>query len=192
MADNGGTRWEQARYVLIDLPSAHEIEDRLATECEFIAALLANQGLSGDTRHIKAASRERFDRDTGLPCPRAEFIHLAGHGSDSGLEVLGETIPWKEVARRLKRLVPPLSRGKRYLTLSCCYSGAACKKLRPLLHGHFTGVYHFKDDDVGFASAMAMYGMFYMSKLANSAAGVRNRINGFFEDEVLIYHKVSK
>lgn len=190
MAGNGDARWAAARYVLIDLPSAHEIEDRLATECEFLAAILANQDLADETRHIKAASRDRFDRDTSVPCPRAEFVHLAGHGTEAGLEVLGETIPWKEVGRRLKVLAPHPSRGRRYLTLSCCYSSHACRKLRPLLSGHFTGVYHFKDDEVGFANAMTIYGMLYMSKVENSGAGVRKRINDFFDQDILVYHKV--
>src|SRR4051812_12357945 len=89
-------------YLFFDLPSDHEIENSIATECEMIGALLHNRKLHALVKRIRVASVERLRR---VPRYRydVQFVHLACHGGPDGIEILGGEMRWREVAVQINR-----------------------------------------------------------------------------------------
>ncbi len=81
-----------------------------------------------------------------VPQPRAGMSRYGGH------------VAWDDIATKLKLAAPVLAKGqRRVLTLYCCHSKAGVKALKPLLSGHFTGIYHFEKKFVQFADAMTTW-----------------------------------
>lgn len=179
-------------FLLIDLPSDHEIERNIVRECQVISAILSNRGLGGRTKIITATSVENFGGAGWRSYKGIGFVHLATHGSRAGIGLIGGTLEWRVVANRLIAVAPPLrSNQKRVLCLSCCYSEAGFKRLRPHLKGHFTHVYHFADEKIGFATAMTVWSMFYRKKsLARPIRAVVKRINEFFERDTIVFREI--
>src|SRR5689334_630248 len=135
-------------FVLIDLPSDHEVDAQISTECEVIKAILHNRVLGSRVRHFRASSLENFDCMKMRPYRDCSFVHLGTHGSKSGISLIGGEKSWAKVGERLKTIAPLLKRQdkhKRVLALSCCFSSAGFEALRPALRGHFTGCYHFAE-----------------------------------------------
>jgi hypothetical protein len=90
----------------------------------------------------------------------------------------------------LTAFAPPLLADKqRVLSLSCCFSQCGYQAIRKALRGHFSGVYTFCEDEIGFATAMTVWSMFYRKKTISRPAGrVVEPINSFFARDVLQYH----
>lgn len=179
-------------FALLDLPSDHEIDGGLVTECQVINAILHNRGLGAKTKTIRASSDTGFDAAQWRPYPALGFVHLAAHGHAIGISLIGGRIRWLDVAAKLKKLAPRLTGDKkRVLSLSCCYSEKGYNALRPFLKGHFTGIYHFVDEEITFATAMTVWSMFYRRKtIARPALKVVEPINNFFGQDVIIYRGV--
>jgi hypothetical protein len=173
-------------FVLIDLPSDHEIEGNIISEIDMIKALLHNRGFGSRIKSFRATNNfpniPRAYNEVG-------FVHLATHGSEQGVSLIGRHMKWREVADSLKTIVPPLKMGQtRILSLSCCYSRHGYNALKLLLVKHFTGFYYFEPTKIGFATAMTVWSMFYLKKsIEKPAAAVAKAINKFFEDDVLVY-----
>jgi hypothetical protein len=176
-------------FYLIDMPSDHEIDESLVTECQVIKAILHNRNFKSVTKTERITSTERYEGIKWHPYPGLGFVHLAGHASKKGVELIGGTVRWTTVADTLKAIAPKLSKDqKRVLTLSCCYSEYAAGKLTPLLKGHFTGIYFFNAKKVAFADTMTAFAMFYRRKtMRKPHKAIVERINDFFERDVIAF-----
>ena len=156
-------------YLLIDLPSEHEVDDLLPTECDVIRSVVSNLGQGKKVRHVRATRLKslRAKRPRPKPYRGVRFVHVAGHGDDTGAELIGGTLRWSKLSDELKGYCAPLAEDEdRVLCLSCCHSEAAVKKVRTSLQGWFTGYYFFSEERVGFANTIAAWSLFYLQKNA--------------------------
>ena len=176
-------------FLLIDLPSDHEIDNSLSTECQIIGAILHNRRFGSISKTVRTTTVEGFNELPWRPYPKVGFVHLAAHGGKRGIGLIGGEASWSTVAQALRKAAPALGRDqKRVLTLSCCYSGNAYNALKPLLSNHFTGAYHFHEKKIGFAKAMTVWAMFYHRKIIDRPLiKVVEPINEFFGDDVIVY-----
>ncbi len=109
-------------YLLFDLPSDHEVERAIATQCETIEAIISNRGMQARVKRIRVASIERF---MNYPTYRygVQFVHLACHGGRRGIGMLGGIVGWGDVAKQIVKHLHPLKGGEqRVMCFSCCYS----------------------------------------------------------------------
>jgi hypothetical protein len=173
-------------YLLFDLPSDHEVESSLTTECEMIETIIHNLSMPTRVKRICVASTERFRK---YPRYRlnVQFVHLAGHGSKKGVEMLGGKLKWAEVAKQVKRHLHKLLDGeKRVMVFSCCQSKEGFEATRNSLTGYFTGAYYFEQKRIAFSDAIAVWAMFYAKKrLAKPHARIVAAVNSFMGKEVL-------
>lgn len=176
-------------FYLIDMPSDHEVDELLVTECQVIKAILHNRQFRSVIKTERITSIERYAGVKWRPYPGLGFVHLAGHASKRGIALIGGTVRWTAVAGSLKAIAPKLSKDqKRVLTMSCCYSECAAANLKPLLKGHFTGVYFFNAKEVSFADTMTTFAMFYRRKsLRKPHKRIVDKINAFFERDVIAF-----
>ena len=149
-------------HLLFDLPSEHEIDDRLVTECDVISSIIANKG-SGRVKHIRATHLQTLSHR-----PRYEgirYVHVAGHGTKCGPSFIGQTVTWQELAKRLQYYCKPLvKKEKRALCLSCCHSETGAKVLGKALRPLFTAIYYFSSERVYFDDKMVAWSLFYLLK----------------------------
>ncbi len=179
-------------FYLIDTPSDHEIDESLVTECQVIKAVLHNRNFKSVIKTDRISSADRYSETTWRSYAGLGFVHLAGHGSKKGIELVGGTVRWDTIANTLKIIAPKLpNKQQRVLSLSCCYSKYAAKKLSPLLKGHFTGIYFFNEEEVSFADTMTAFAMFYRRKTLNRPhKAVVEKINGFFDKDLISFRSL--
>jgi hypothetical protein len=181
-------------FFLIDLPSDHEVDEGLSTECEVIRAILSNRGFKSVTKTARISSVERFGIAAWRSYPSVGYVHLATHGLESGssIALIGGTRTWTQVASKLKTVAPRLQQNRqRVLTLSCCYSENGFRKLKPHLKGHFTGCYYFAVKEVGFSDAITDRAMFYKRKtIARPHRAIVDRINDFFDQDLIAFDEI--
>src|SRR5580704_12955006 len=96
------------RFVLIDTPSDHEVDNNIVRECQVINALLHNRNLGTVTKVITASSGENFKDAAWRPYPSAGFVHIAAHGAKKGISLIGGDVRWRTLADRLKIVAPKL------------------------------------------------------------------------------------
>ncbi|WP_153306299.1 hypothetical protein [Desulfatiglans anilini] len=148
-------------YLIFDLPSDHEVESELATECKTIQSIIHNKGMRARVKRICVASRERF---MNYPTYKysVQFVHIACHGGKSGIGMLGGTVSWAEVSKQIIKHIRPLSNDEqRIICFSCCHSLDEFKKTKTHLHPYFTGAYIFTEESVPFAESITVWSMFY-------------------------------
>ncbi len=148
-------------YLIFDLPSDHEVESELATECKTIQSIIHNKGMRARVKRICVASRERF---MNYPTYKysVQFVHIACHGGKSGIGMLGGTVSWAEVSKQIIKHIRPLSNDEqRIICFSCCHSLDGFKKTKTHLHPYFTGAYIFTEESVPFAESITVWSMFY-------------------------------
>jgi len=177
-------------YLLFDLPSDHEVEGALATECQTIEAIVHNQDLRARVKRVCVASRERFMKYPTYKYAN-QFVHLACHGGKSGIAMLGQEATWKEVATQVVRHMRPLSEGdQRVICFSCCYSLSGFRKTKSQFAPYFTGAYIFTEDNVAFAEAVTVWSMFYLKKrLSRPHEAIVKPINEFLGRDLLSFRK---
>ena len=174
-------------YVLLDNPSDHEVDDGVVTECDVIRAILSNRGLGKKVKLVRSSTTTRFTSQEQATMS-VKFVHLAGHGNQIGLGLIGGSVGWTDVAKEVKALAKPLAigRSQRVLCVSCCYSKEAARTMSTQLSTHFTAMYYFTEEKIEFAKAMAVWSLFYLEKNFQSPEGaIVDRINRFFDHEVL-------
>jgi hypothetical protein len=116
-------------YLLFDLPSDHEIEGTLSTECQAIEAIVHNQGMPARVKRICVASTERFMNHPTYKYG-VQFVHLACHGGKRGIGMLGGNVAWSDVAKQVTRHLHPLATNEqRIICFSCCHSMAGFNKI---------------------------------------------------------------
>ena len=172
-------------YLLLDLPSDHEVESVLATECDSIRGILANQFKDPKVKHVRATTLKGLQRTVPRsPYPHVKYVHLACHGDENSIGLIGANLSWSRLAKHIVRYIPPLEGdNQRVLCLSCCYSAAGAKKMKLALKRHFTAVYYLTESKVGFDTSMVVWSMFYYRKpLEAPLRKVIDRINAFFGD----------
>ena len=169
-------------YLLFDLPSDHEVEGVLSTECDVIRAILANNGEGRNVKVIKATTSEALcHKSPQQPYGQIKIVHVACHARDNGVSMIGDSVEWSEFGNILESYVPQLGQGeRRTLCLSCCYSKFGNLILRQKLRNHFTDCLYFKEDEVYFSATMVIWSMFYLRSRTKSSLGpIRNKINEF-------------
>jgi hypothetical protein len=176
-------------FLLFDLPSDHEVERSLSTECDVIAALIANRGMASRAKTIRVAS---IDRLTSYPTYRyqVQFLHLACHGGKTGIGLLGGTMNWATVADQITKHLKPLGQGRqRVMCFSCCHSADGFLATKQKLTGYFTGAYYFSTERISFATAMTVWTMFYFRKKLDAPhAKVVADINAFVGKDILAFN----
>lgn len=179
-------------FVLIDLPSDHEIENGIVRECQVIAAILHNRAFGTVTKTFTATSVENFKSAGWRSYPGTGFVHLSTHGGKTGIGLIGGDLRWAHVADKLKTVAPQLAKNqRRVLCLSCCYSETGIGRLKPLLKGHFTHAYYFAAKKISFATAMTVWSMFYRKKsLEQPLKAVVDPINRFFGTETIAFDEL--
>ena len=175
-------------YLLVDLPADHEVEGALATECDSIRGILTNKLRGSKVKHVRATTLEGLSKTVPQnPYPHIKYVHLACHGHEDGIGLIGAKLRWSRLAQYLVRYVPPLrANQRRVLSLSCCHSKDGATKMARELKGHFTAAYYLTEPEVGFDTSMVVWSMFYHRKgLHTPLAKVKDRINVFFGDRPL-------
>jgi len=174
-------------YFIFDCPSDHEIDGALVTESDAIRSVLWNKSLGGRLKGLRLTTADSFANAKERKYSGVRYVHLGGHASKSGIAFIGGSVKWQDVARKLTKFFPKLPDGEqRVMTLSCCYSSYGVAAMRPILKGHFTAIYHFKSEEIGFSHAMTIWSMFYLKKkLSRPHGAIMKDVNTFMGSEVL-------
>lgn len=177
-------------YLLFDLPSDHEVEHRLATESATIESVVHNNGFGGRLKRVCMASKGRFLRKPNYKLD-VSFIHLACHGSPSGIGLIGGSVPWGKAASVITSYLCPLASGQqRVMVFSCCHSTDGVTATSAALKPFVTGIYHVKKTEIPFATAITCWSMFYLKKdVAKPHAKIADDINAFLGEEVVVFKK---
>ena len=171
------------QFLLYDLPSDHEVEQNIVTECDVIRAIISNKDQGKKVKVIRATNRDSFLRRTTNPRPKeVKYVHLSGHGDEQGLGLIDGTVEWVEVAKKITEAINRLDLNKRrVLCVSCCFSHEAVEQMIPHLGGYFTGVYYFSESEIDFSTTMTVWSMFYKQKnLHLLHSKIVPQINHFF------------
>ena len=178
-------------YLLFDLPSDHEIERNVVTECDVIRAIVSNKGQGKKVKVVKATTKTGF---TGKmrSTTSVKYVHLSGHGDKTGLVPIRGRVDWECTAEQIIKSVPRLEgKQRRVLCISCCNSKHAAKRMSSKLKGYFTATYFFHKDDISFATAMTVWSMFYHEKtLDKPHKKIVGRVNKYFKDKVLAFRTI--
>lgn len=184
----------QFKALLFDLPSDHEVEGGIATECQMIGSLLANNGVGSLVKTVRATTPGGLypKHLNQKPYEGINVVHIATHGIPQGISLIGGDLFWEEVAERLRIFIAPLKFGqKRILCLSCCHSsdGAFIFSKFPDL---FSGIYYFNTEEIDFSVAMTVWAMVYSRLDIEKPGGkIKADVNSFFPHSApLAYRKV--
>lgn len=157
------------------------------TESDAIRSVLWNKSLGGRLKGLRLTTADSFIIAKERKYSGVRYVHLGGHASKTGIAFIGGSVKWQEVAKKLTKFFPTLADDEqRVLTLSCCFSRHGVAAMRPILKGHFTAIYHFKAETIGFSQAMTIWSMFYLKKkLSRPHQAIIKDINAFMGSEVL-------
>ena len=168
------------QFLLYDLPSDHEVDLNIVTECDVIRSIISNRKQGKKVKVIRATQVLPATRRTN----EVTYVHLSGHGNEQGLGLIGGFVEWEYVAKHIKEAVPRLTgQRKRVLCVSCCHSEDAVDQMLPLLKGHFSRVYYFNDPKIGFAASMTVWSMFYSQQNLSRPRRLWPEINKFFASD---------
>ena len=179
-------------YLLLDMPSDHEIEGFVMTECDVIRALLVNKGVGKSVKLIKFTTEESLGNIPQKPYKGIRYVHMSSHGLKNGIGLIGGRVEWKRVANWINEYLEPLSdKQTRALCLSCCFAEEGVKKMRPILKDYFNGIYYLSEEGQFFSTSMVVWSMFYYHKKKYSptkrSGKMRSakKLEDFFGEEVL-------
>lgn len=174
-------------YFIFDCPSDHEIDGALVTESDVIRSVIWNKNLGGRLKGLRLTTADSFKNARERIYTGVRYVHLGGHASKNGIAFIGGSVNWQDIAKKLTKLFPRLAaEEQRVLTLSCCHSTDGVAAMRSILKGHFTVIYYFKPDKIGFSQAITIWSMFYLKKrLSRPHGAVMKSINSFMGTEVL-------
>ncbi len=101
-------------YLLLDLPSHHEVEWVLATECDSIRGILANKLRGPKVKHVHATTQEGLQKTVPQrPYLHVKYVHLAPAGNRDAAQ-FAQQVRRQRLSRPfpavLRRLVAPLRR----------------------------------------------------------------------------------
>lgn len=177
-------------YLLFDLPSDHEIEGSIATECQIIQAIIHNKGQRARVKRICVASTKRF---MNYPTYKygVQFVHLSCHGGSKNIGMLGGTVSWENVAAQMIKHLHPIEEGQqRIICFSCCHSVVGFNRTKSAIAPYFTGAYLFSKTNVPFAQAITTWAMFYLKKeLSHPHEAIMKAINDFIGEKLLIFRR---
>ena len=184
-------------YLLFDLPSDHEVEENVVTECDVIRAIVSNKGQGKKVKMVRATTKTGFTHRR-RSTTSVKYVHLAGHGDKTGLGLIRGSVDWKCTAEQITKLVPRLKgKQRRVLCISCCYSKHAADKMSSKLEGYFTATYFFHKDNISFATAMTVWSMFYHEKTLDKLhkkkidrEKIVDRVNEYLDDKVLAFRTI--
>ena len=168
------------QFLLYDLPSDHEVDLNIVTECDVIRSIISNRKQGKKVKVIRASQELHPTNRTN----EVKFVHLSGHGNEQGLGLIGGFVKWADVAKQIIAAVQRLrGRRTRVLCISCCHSEDAVDQMFPHLKGYFTRVYYFSDPKIGFATSMTVWSMFYSEQNLLRPLVLAPKINKFFSRE---------
>ena len=169
------------QFLLYDLPSDHEVELNIVTECDVIRSIISNKDQGKKVKVIRATNCESFLRHRTAKTKEVKYIHLSGHGNEDGLGFINGIVEWGDVASKVTESIYRLKSGQRILCVSCCHSEEAVDQMIPHLRGYFTGVYYFSESEIHFSTTMTVWSMFYRQKnLKRLHRKIVPQINQFF------------
>ena len=169
------------QFLLYDLPSDHEVEQNIVTECDVIRAIISNKDQGKKVKVIRATSSESFLRHRTAKTKEVKYVHLSGHGNEDGLEFINGMVRWEDVANKITEAIYRLKSASRVLCVSCCFSKEAVDKMIPHLGGYFTRVYYFTEPEIHFSTTMTVWSMFYKQRnLQLLHSRIVPQINRFF------------
>ena len=181
-------------YLLLDMPSDHEIEGFVMTECDVIRALLVNKGAGKNVKLIKFTTEESLENIPQKPYKGIRYVHMSSHGlkNGNGIGLLGGSVEWKHVADWIKKYLEPLSdKQNRVLCLSCCFAEKGVRKMGSILKDYFSGIYYLAEEGQFFHTSMVVWSMFYYQKKEHSptkrSGKMRSakKLEDFFGEDVL-------
>ena len=169
----------------------------MVTECDVIRAIVSNKGQGKKVKMVRATTKARFTRGR-RSTQSVKYVHLAGHGSKTGLDLIRGSVDWKCTAEQITKSVPRLKgKQRRVLCISCCYSKHAAEKMSSKLEGYFTATYFFHKDNISFATAMTVWSMFYHEKTLDKLhkkkidrEKIVDRVNEYLDDKVLAFRTI--
>lgn len=178
----------QLGYLLFDLPGDHEVEAALATECKVIEALIHNMNLKARVKRICVVSKDKFRRYPTYRY-RVQFVHLACHGTDRGIGMLGGTMKWPDVAAQITRHLHKLKNGeRRVMVFSCCHSEDGFYATESAFRDYFSAAYFFRTKTIPFSHAITIWAMFYLKKrLSKPHGAIVSMVNTFLDDDLLVF-----
>ncbi|WP_211209886.1 hypothetical protein [Uliginosibacterium gangwonense] len=161
--------------------------EQVLSESDTIRAVLANRNLGTRLKQVTCTTVDSFKAVMPRQYAGIRYVHLGGHGSKAGLGFIGGAISWVDIGKKLIAMFPTLPEGQqRVLTLSCCYSRDGATALAKTLKGHFTAIYHFVPEKIGFSTAITTWSMFYLKKkLVHPHSAVKDSINKFMGEDIL-------
>ena len=169
------------QFLLYDLPSDHEVEQNIVTECDVIRAIISNKDQGKKVKVIRATSSQSFLRHRTLKTKEVKYVHLSGHGNENGLVLINGVVKWVDVATKITEAIHRLKEGERVLCVSCCFSKEAVDEMVPHLGGYFTRVYYFSEPEIHFSTTMTVWSMFYKQRnLRLLHSRIVPQINRFF------------
>jgi len=176
-------------FLVFDCPSDHEIDGSLVTESETIRAVLANRNLGSRLKVVRVSTVKSVEALPNRAYSGVRYVHLGGHGSLSGLDLVGGRIKWPDVAKTITSVLPTLKeKEQRVLTLSCCYSEQGVLAMKLHLKGYFSAAYHFVPITIGFSQAITVWSMFYLKKkLRRPHGAIAQDINAFLKEDILAF-----
>ena len=178
-------------YLLLDMPSDHEIEGFVMTECDVIRALLVNKGVGKNVKLIKVTTEESLKNVPHNPYKGIRYVHMSSHGFKKGIGLIGGEVEWEGVAEWVKKYLNPLSgKQNRVLCLSCCHAEEGVRKMSPVLKGYFNGIYYLSEEATFFSTSMVVWSMFYYRKNQNNPTKISGMVTtkklmDFFGEKVL-------
>ena len=152
------------QFLLYDLPSDHEVELNIVTECDVIRSIISNKDQGKKVKVIRATNRQSFLDHRTTKTKEVKYVHLSGHGYEDGLGFINGGVGWEDVAHKVTEPIYKLKSGQRILCVSCCHSEEAVDQMTPHLRGYFTGVYYFSESEIHFSTTMTVWSMFYRQK----------------------------
>lgn len=182
----------QYGFFIFDCPADHEIDGTLLTESDAIKAVLSNRKLGTRLKTAKCTTVESFKNIPVREYAGIRYVHIGAHASKYGLGFIGGSLNWKDVAKKLVAIFPPLAkREKRVITLSCCHSSAGIEAMKPILKGHFSAAYYFVPEKIGFSRSITTWCMFYLKKtLDKPHLKIKNDINEFMGEEIVSFTEI--
>ena len=174
-------------YFVFDLPSDHEVNGSLVTESDVIKSVLSNKNLGGRLKSLRFTTADTFKNCPDRKYSGIRYVHLGGHGGTTGIGFIGGTVKWVDVGKKLAKMFPQLTDGEqRVLTLSCCMSKTGVKAMAPHLKNHFSAIYYFIPQSIGFSQAMTVWSMFYLKKdLTRPHSAIKQDINTFMREDII-------
>lgn len=107
--------------------------------------------------------------------------------------MLGGNLSWADAAKQITRHLHKLvDDQQRVMVFSCCHSKDGFEATKAVFKDYFTGAYYFNRENIPFAYAITVWGMFYLKKKLNKPHGaIVEAVNKFLDEDLLAFKTYS-